>query len=305
MLTGSVLLTGGTGFLGRGILRRQWPAEITVLSRDETKQAVCKERYSNAKYVLGDVTNPDTLDIFMKDIDTVIHAAAIKYIPEAEHNARECVQVNVLGTKNVIEACLRNGVQRAVFISTDKAVQPVNTYGASKMLGERMWQEASLRGTCNFTFTRYGNVIGSTGSVIPLFAQQVAQQGFVTVTDPDMTRFWITIEEAVDLVEEALDAPNGVGIIPYAPSMKIGDIALAMANDIRIIGRRPGEKLYEELIHAHESVNAYECNDRGRMQLYPPIAGMNLSPIHYHSDNPRAWVTREELLEAIQDAATV
>ncbi|GAG09201.1 unnamed protein product, partial [marine sediment metagenome] len=197
-----VLVTGGAGFLGRGILRRvergglDW--EITVYSRDETKQDECRRRYPFARHVLGDVKDADRLRVAMMGHDVVIHAAAMKYIPEAEVNASECVSVNVGGTQAMMRAADAAAVHRVVGISTDKAVQPVNVYGCSKMAMERLFADtAQFEGGPDFVCVRYGNVVGSTGSVIPLFRRQVEELGRVRITNPDMTRFWMSVDEAI------------------------------------------------------------------------------------------------------------
>lgn len=308
-MEGNVLITGGTGYLARGILRRaardSWPARITVLSRDETKQDECRKRYPFAEYVLGDICDYDMVDRVMRGMDTVIHTAAIKYVPDAEFNVAECIRVNVIGLQNVLHWADWYDTDM-VFISTDKAVQPINVYGMTKALGERLVCEQARWSNAKFVFTRYGNVLCSTGSVIPYFKHQLACEGEVTVTNPYMTRFWLTIDEAVDLVLEALAQPSGVGVIPKARAMQIGDIASAIAGDrVRVIGMRPGEKLNEDLIHEQESVRVQDMGSHRYYYINPigtPAGGI---PFSYSSNSPYEWLSCEALLEAIADAETV
>ncbi len=308
-----VLVTGGAGFLGRGLLRRQargdldW--EITVYSRDEQKQDVCRQRYPTAHYVLGDVGS-EQLKIAMAGHDAVVHAAAMKYIPEAEVNASECIRVNVNGTQNVIEAARWAGVERVVGISTDKAVQPVNVYGASKMVMERLFAEASgtIWGGRDLTFTcvRYGNVIGSTGSVIPLFQRQLREGGKVKLTNPKMTRYWMSVEEAIDLIIAAMTAAPGTIVVPEPRAMHIEDVAKAATSDdvpIEIIGVRPGEKEHEQLMHFEESVRSRRHN--GHYELLPPGTSGASAAFTLASHTPDHWMTIEEMRELIGDAATV
>jgi len=310
-----VLVTGGAGFLGRGILRRQargdldW--EITVYSRDETKQELCRRRYPSARYVLGDVQNTERLGVSMTGHDVVIHAAALKYIPEAELNAAECIGVNLNGSESVVRAARWAGVKQVVGISTDKACQPVNVYGATKMVMERLFAESS--GTIwdgkqlAFTCVRYGNVVGSTGSVIPLFQQQLVDLGRVRVTNPAMTRFWLGIDEAIDLVLLALTkAQPGSVVVPLARAMTVLDVARAATLDdveVEVIGQRPGEKEHELLLHYEESVRARKHKDW--FELLPPGAkgGADAFTIASHSPHRRMSVT--EMRWLIADAAEV
>lgn len=265
----NVLITGGTGFLGRGILRRaareNWGANFTIYSRDEFKQDLCKRVYPNANYVLGDVRDADRLETTMLNQDIVIHAAALKYVPEAESNVSECVDINVLGTRAVLNAARRSRrVNTVVGISTDKAVEPLNTYGITKSLMERLFHEAArLFPGKRFNLTRYGNVIGSTGSVVPVFQRQAAENNTLLITDPTMTRFWIGVESAIDLIINALAAESGTTVIPYAKSMRIGDVAKAIAPDarVKVTGLRPGEKRFEKLLSYAESPRAEGVGD--------------------------------------------
>lgn len=257
-----ILITGGSGFLGRGIMR-YWSDNIyTVLSRDEFKQDLAKQKqHPNhmTKWVLGDVLDYDRLAYTMRanDIELVIHAAAIKYIPEAEKNVDEAVRVNVDGSRNVIKAAIAAGVKRVVGISTDKAVQPVNVYGMTKALMERLFIEANEYSPSQtvFTLTRYGNVVGSTGSVIPLFQRQAASMRAITITDPKMTRYWQSAEESVELIKLAAVADAGDIIVPDGRAMDLQQLAATIGGPaclVDVIGARPGEKQHETLIGKHE-----------------------------------------------------
>ncbi len=308
------LITGGAGYLGRGTLRRierdlsNW--EPTIYSRDETKQDECRRRYPFARYILGDVRDVDRLRAVMVGHDIVIHTAAMKYIPEAEVNASECVAVNVGGTQAVMRAAMGAGIKKVVGISTDKAVQPVNIYGCSKMARERLIADpAQFEGGPDFTCVRYGNVEGSTGSVIPLFKRQYDEQGLVRITDPDMTRFWMSVDEAIDLVVLALErAARGAIVIPPARAMKIIDVArAATAEDVKveIIGVRPGEKQHEMLIHYEESVRSLTMDDPFHFQLLPPGVKHAPEPFTLASHTPNIWMGRDEMRTLIADAEAV
>lgn len=315
----NVLITGGAGFLGRGILRRvrrgglDW--RVTVYSRDETKQDECRRRYPEARFVLGDVCDTERLTAAMTGHDVVIHAGAVKYIPEAELNPAECVRVNVQGSRSVIAAALRANVQTVVGISTDKAVRPVNAYGMTKALMERLFAEASYRSGQHgprFQTVRYGNVVGSTGSVIPMFRRQMQEQGFVTVTDPGMTRFWMSMDEAVDAILHA-QGPGcfrGSITIPQPRAMRLGDLAAVIAGEaIKGMGIRPGEKLHEELMHGTEPMRIvrdtaayYEITPRS----FLPDGAFARVPVTLASDDPAGgWVTPDEMRAMIADAEGV
>jgi UDP-N-acetylglucosamine 4,6-dehydratase len=308
------LITGGAGFLGRGILRRiergglDW--EATIYSRDETKQDECQRRYPFARYVLGDVRDADRLRTAMMGHDIVIHAGALKYIPEAEMNAAECVSVNVGGTGAVMRAATEAGIKRVVGISTDKAVQPVNVYGCSKMAMERLFADtAQFQGGPDFVCVRYGNVVGSTGSVIPLFRRQYGELGLVRITNPNMTRFWMSVDEAIDLIVLALERGlPGAIVVPPARAMKIADVARAATVDdvkVEVVGERPGEKLHELLIHYEESVRALTMEAPFHFQLLPP--GVKHAPEAFTlaSHTPNDWMSIEDMREFVADAEEV
>lgn len=319
MLQGNVFITGGAGFLGRAIIKRaheeDWPVKFTVYSRDETKQWELKRRWSNVNCLLGDVSrNLDRLIAAMHGHDTVIHAAAVKYIPEAEHNVFETIEVNIEGSKNVVAAAIAAGVSKVVGISTDKACSPLNLYGLTKGVMERMFAEANRMGRTRFVIVRYGNVVGSTGSVIPVFKQQMDSQGYINVTDPSMTRFWLSPKQAIDQIlwahKEAEEFPGHV-FIAKCPAMYMGDLAKTVWNmnsfadpDIRIIGIRPGEKLHESLFNEQEAPRIAVA-EQGFM-LAPPI-----SPTHrvtlqsYWSKEPASFITEGEMELMINESKAI
>lgn len=308
-LEGNIFITGGAGYLGRGIMRRvrceSWPCRITVYSRDETKQDICRQRYPEHRYILGDVRDRDRLETAMLGHDIVIHAGAIKYVPEAEHNVEETLKVNVDGSRNVIQAARHAGIKQVIGLSTDKATAPVNTYGATKMLMERAFQEQH----CDTIYkcVRYGNVVGSTGSVIPFFQRQRRELGRITVTDPDMTRFWMSVDEAIDCILFALEhgGPGGV-IVPRPRSMRIGALADVIADGVPIeyIGARPGEKTHEELIHYQESVRV-KAHNRDYYELLPIRRGFNGSEPFLLSSLYAEKIDPAEMVIMIEDAVQV
>ena len=310
MLSGPIFVTGGTGFLARGIYRRaaheNWPCTFTAYSRDEEKQFRLRSRWPHIRCILGDVRNAERLELAMAGHETVIHTAAVKYIPEAEFNAAECLAINTGGAQAVISAARKAGVRKVIGISTDKACQPVNVYGCSKMAMERLFAEASTP-EITFTCVRYGNVIGSTGSVIPLFRQQARELGKVTLTDPKMTRFWMSVDEAIDLILLALNNPPSPGaiFIPLVRSMKMGDVVLAAVGEVPvdIIGLRPGEKMHERLLHYEESVRVELFSDHFR--LYPPGHSTGVEPFTLSSQNPHHWMEISSMREFIADAQEV
>ena len=311
----TVLITGGSGFLGRGILsnaeKLEW--DCIVYSRDEYKQDLCRRKYPNARYVLGDVKDYDRLlyTLRLGRVDTVIHTAAIKYIPEAEFNVAECIDVNVQGSEVVLHAALSSGVEYLTMISTDKACAPVNVYGASKMLMERLaceYARLAGNGGLHIGLARYGNVIGSTGSVIPKFIEARDRDGRLQVTNPDMTRYWITIEEAIQLIVQSMfHVGSGSIVIPKPAAMRMGDLASAIASDrvpIDIVGTRPGEKMHEQLLHKQESVRAVDRRDF--YELLPVTGGGPVNgEFELVSSSPDRWLTDEKLLEHIELAARV
>jgi UDP-N-acetylglucosamine 4,6-dehydratase len=266
----SILVTGGTGTFGKEFVKKILKKyknlkKLIIYSRDELKQFELSKIYDEKKYrciryFLGDVRDSDRLNWALKEVDIVVHAAAIKQVPAAEYNPIEAIKTNILGAQNIIEASLKNNVQKVIALSTDKASSPVNLYGATKLCSDKLFVAANnFKGKRNVSYSvvRYGNVLGSRGSVIHNFIQQ-KKYGLIKITDKKMTRFLITIGEGVDLVEWAIkNSFGGEIIVPKIPSIKIIDIAKVIApkTKIKIVGIRAGEKLHEDLISIHESRN--------------------------------------------------
>jgi UDP-N-acetylglucosamine 4,6-dehydratase len=281
----SVLVTGGTGSFGSKfveiLLARHRPGRLVVFSRDELKQSEMRARFADdprLRFFIGDVRDRERLVRAMHGVDTVVHAAALKQIPACEYNPFEAIQTNVMGGKNVIDAAIDCGVKRVIALSTDKAVNPINLYGATKLCMEKLFVDGNAYGYSRGTrlaCVRYGNVVGSRGSVIPLFKAQHAE-GTVTVTDPKMTRFWITLEQGVDLVARCLERMRGGEIfVPKIPSMRVMHLAEAVAPGCRVqfTGIRPGEKLHEVLISEDESRQAVELPDMFVIEPILPVWG--------------------------------
>lgn len=268
-----VLVTGGTGSFGKMfikvMLRDFHPKKLIVFSRDELKQHEMQTSgYDDPalRFFIGDVRDSSRLSRAMHEVDVVVHAAALKQVPACEYNPIEAVMTNVMGARNVIDAALDADVERIIGLSTDKAVNPVNLYGATKLVAEKLFVQAnSYSGDkpTRFACVRYGNVVGSRGSVIPLFKEQ-RNKGKVTVTDPRMTRFWIDLEEGVKFVINCIEKMNGGEVfIPKIPSMNIMDLVKAVAPncEVKFVGIRPGEKLHETLVGEDESWHTIELDD--------------------------------------------
>jgi len=274
----SILVTGGTGSFGRAfigtVLARFKPRRLIVFSRDETKQHemqldIPQSRHPAMRYFIGDVRDVTRLEMAMREVDIVVHAAALKHVPIAEYNPIECIRTNVHGAENVVQASLRTGVAKVIALSTDKAVSPINLYGASKLAADKIFIAANnLSGSIGtrFSVVRYGNVIGSRGSVVQVFRKLLAEGAKeLPVTHEDMTRFWITLEQGVDFVLSSMALMFGGEIfVPKAPSMRIVDLARTMAPGLphRVVGVRPGEKLHEVLITEDDARNTVELPDR-------------------------------------------
>jgi UDP-N-acetylglucosamine 4,6-dehydratase len=320
-LEGNVLITGGSGYFGRAVLRRakreKWPATFTIYSRDETKQWEVKRRYPETRCVLGDIARDfERLVYTMQGHDVVIHAGAVKYIPEAEHNVFETVAVNVEGSRNVALAARAAGVKTVIGISTDKACGPLNVYGMTKGIMERMFSEANRMGDTHFITCRYGNVVGSTGSVVPVFMRQIEEYGELRITDSRMTRFWMSVDQAVDTVlwayDEAKDNP-GVVCIPFCPAMKVVDLARAVWRmkrhgdepEINYTGIRPGEKLHEELFNEQEAVRAIRSDERGYYLVPATEPAHHPTMMSYSSNHPLKWLSAEEVIEFVHDSESV
>ncbi|MFX0195118.1 MAG: UDP-N-acetylglucosamine 4,6-dehydratase (inverting) [Candidatus Hodarchaeota archaeon] len=314
----NILVTGGTGSFGRKftdiVLREHNPKKLIIFSRDELKQHEMRQVYpkSPMRYFIGDVRDRDRLLRAMNGVDIVVHAAALKQVPACEYNPIEAVKTNIFGAQNVIEAAIDCGVKKVMSISTDKAVNPINLYGATKLCAEKLFVQGnsySGEGGTLFSCARYGNVVGSRGSVIPMFKQQ-SKNGKITVTDERMTRFWLTIEQGVRFVIRCIDLMQGGEVfVPKIPSMRIMDLAKAVAPEceIEFIGIRPGEKLHEVLISRDESHYTLELEDMFVIQPVHPWWKLDswsdgkLLPdgFEYTSDNNDGWLTVDELRHMI------
>jgi UDP-N-acetylglucosamine 4,6-dehydratase len=274
----SILITGGTGSFGKAFTRKVLadydPRRIIIYSRDEYKQYVMAQefpadRYPNVRFFIGDVRDCDRLRRALRDVDIVVHAAALKHVPAAEYNPFECIHTNVLGAENVVNASLDVGVEKVIALSTDKAASPINLYGASKLAADKIFIAAnslSQSGGTSFSIVRYGNVLGSRGSVIPFFLR-LKDEGAdsLPITDARMTRFWITLEHGVDFVLSSLSMMrSGEIFVPKIPSMKITDLAEAVCPGIphEHVGIRPGEKLHEAMITNADALSTIELEDR-------------------------------------------
>lgn len=269
----SILITGGTGSFGKAFVKivlNKYPGvkRIVIYSRDEQKQyqmanAYPAKQYPQLRFFIGDVRDLERLKMALKGIDTVVHAAAMKHVHIAEYNPMECVKTNIIGAENLIMACLEADVENVVALSTDKAAAPINLYGATKLVSDKLFISANnIKGKKNIRFSvvRYGNVMGSNGSVIPFFLSK-KESGVLPVTDPNMTRFNIALKDGVDMVLHALDhAWGGELFVPKIPSYKIMDLAEAIGPDCehRIVGIRPGEKVHEEMITVSDSFSTYD-----------------------------------------------
>lgn len=313
-VSGKLLLTGGTGTLGTAIIARSakenWPCEITVFSRDEIKQQKLKREYPHVRLVLGDVADYDALEKAMLGHDSVWHLAAFKHIPAAERDPLACFQSNVIGSLNVAKAAMQTQIKQVIGISTDKACHPVNFYGTTKMQMERIFQDYAKHEIVKFNLTRYGNVLGSTGSVIVDWRRKLKEQGYVNATSPDMTRFWLTVEEAVDLILASIDEPNATVLIPKLKGLsmvKMEEYVLPLTAHITHEGLRPGEKRDEELLSREEAPYAYEFADlySAYYRLYPVWSAIDTRhpigsdmALGYQSNNCQQ-LTKQELLGMI------
>lgn len=303
MKDNSILITGGSGSFGQAFTRRilgLGVKRVAVYSRGEQLQEDMRRKFPDdrLRFFIGDVRDRDRLEMAMHGIDTVVHAAAMKIVPTAEYNPFECVLTNIHGAENVCRAAIASGVSRVVGLSTDKAVGPLNLYGATKLAAEKIFVAANnmAAGRCSFSVCRYGNVVGSRGSVVPFFRSIIKDnKGTFPITDPRMTRFWMTLDQAVDLVLSSLDMMHGREIfIPKLPSMRVVDLAAAMAPDyaMDIVGIRPGEKLHEVLMTEDEARLAMEAHDRFIVNGGPSNIKHDL---HYSSDKNGKFLTVEQL----------
>lgn len=297
------------------------PHKLIVFSRDELKQyemaqAFPDTAYPCMRYFIGDVRDADRLEMAMRDVDIVIHAAALKHVPAAEYNPFECIRTNVHGAENIVMAAIRSGVRKVVALSTDKAANPANLYGASKLASDKIFVAANNLSTGHprFSVVRYGNVMGSRGSVVPFFRRLVKEGAdSLPITDPRMTRFWITIEQGVNFVLSSLEMMQGGEIfVPKIPSTKITDLANVMAPGMlhKVVGIRPGEKLHEVMITEDDARGTLELSDRYLIQpwfnswdstLYL-AAGAQLvtDGFRYSSDTNPAWLNDSEIAQMLE-----
>jgi UDP-N-acetylglucosamine 4,6-dehydratase/5-epimerase len=318
-----VLITGGTGSFGKKfcqtVLERYTPSKVIVFSRDELKQHDMQfdpafRDHPAMRYFIGDVRDVDRLEMAFRDVDYVVHAAALKHVSAAEYNPFECIRTNVHGAENVVTAAIRTNVKAVLALSTDKAVSPINLYGASKLASDKIFVAArNLVGSRDLRFgvVRYGNVVGSRGSVVPLF-QRLIDQGIekMPITDARMTRFWITLQHGVDFVLSSMDEMRGGEIfIPKIPSMKIIDLADAMSPGIEteVIGIRPGEKLHEAMITEDDARTTLEFDDR--FVVLPEVPKESSynggKPVpedfRYASDNNAEWLNHDQVAALLTD----
>ncbi|MFY0406859.1 UDP-N-acetylglucosamine 4,6-dehydratase (inverting) [Solicola sp. PLA-1-18] len=322
VLEGSdILVTGGTGSFGKAFIRNALdhldPRRIIVFSRDELKQYEARQLFGDdprLRWFIGDIRDRDRLHRALHNVDYVVHAAALKQVDTAEYNPFEFVRTNVDGSQNVIEACIDSGVKKVVALSTDKASSPINLYGATKLVADKLFVSANHYAAAyesRFSVVRYGNVMGSRGSVIPFFRRLAAEGKSLPITDKRMTRFWITLPQAVEFVVDSFDLMQGGELyVPRIPSTKVTDLARAVSEGepaMHEIGLRPGEKLHEEMISAEEGRRAVLQGDRYVLQ--PTIATWGYTapegatPVpegfHYSSDHNDLWFSLEELRDLL------
>jgi len=320
----TILVTGGTGSFGqkfvKKVLDQYTPKKVIVFSRDELKQFEMAQQFPDEKrlrFFLGDVRDETRLKRAFDGVDIVIHAAALKQVPSSEYNPIECIKTNVHGAENIINAAIDCGIQKVVALSTDKAVNPINLYGATKLCSDKLFVAAnnySMTKSTRFSVVRYGNVIGSRGSVIPFFMER-KKTGVIPITDERMTRFWITLEQGVEFVINCLQFMQGGEVfISKIPSMRITDLVNAVAPECQteIVGIRPGEKLHEIMVPQDEGRNTLEFKDFFLIKPGASWGGISYdSPynkeigqpvdhnFYYASDNNKHWMTVEELKQCI------
>lgn len=324
-----ILVTGGTGSFGQAftqhVLDQCQPNRLIIFSRDETKQFEMAERFrhhpksGNLRFFIGDVRDIDRLEMAMRDVTYVVHAAAMKQVPTAEYNPFECIRTNVHGAENVVLAAIRTNVKKIVALSTDKAANPINLYGASKLASDKIFIAAnhlSGHGGPRFAVVRYGNVVGSRGSVVPYFNRLIEQGAKeLPITDERMTRFWITLEQGVAFVLSSLEIMRGGEIfVPKIPSMRIPDLAKTIAPNLShtVVGIRPGEKLHEVMITTDDARNTVELPDRYIIEPALPFwetardrhaAAKMVDPeFSYASNNNTEWLSSDELAAILKKA---
>jgi UDP-N-acetylglucosamine 4,6-dehydratase len=323
----SILITGGTGSFGtelvKALLRDHDLAKIIVYSRDEYKQAMMAQAMPNdrLRFFIGDVRDLARLTMAMREVDLVVHAAAMKHVPIAEYNPMECVKTNIMGAENVVQAAIRNRVPRVIALSTDKACNPINLYGASKLASDKIFIASNnLSGNTGtrFAVVRYGNVVGSRGSVVPFFRELIAKGvDHLPITDPRMTRFWITLDKGVDFVlSSAAMMQGGELFVPKIKSMSIVDLASAMAPGYphKVVGIRPGEKLHEVMITEDDARFTIELEDRYVVQPalawwsykgYGDIGKPVVENFRYASDSNTDWLDADALKTMLDNSASI
>ena len=326
----TILLTGGTGSFGQKfteiVLKKHRPKSIRIFSRGEFLQWQMAKKFNDPRlrFLIGDVREKDRVYRAMNGVDVVVHAAALKQIPAIEYNPLEAIQTNIMGTANMVDAAIDNNVAKAMLISSDKAVSPVNLYGATKLCAEKLFIQGNSyasRAKTKFACVRYGNVMGSRRSVIPLFLEQ-KKKGVLTITDKRMTRFWITLDQGVNLVIDSIGKMEGGEIyIPKIPSMKIIDLAQAVMPNtrVKITGIRPGEKIHETLLSSEEARRSKEFNKHFVVEPEFPLwkkenrrkrtnlsdgfkYSTNLSSdFRYSSDTNKEWFSKEQIRKILKD----
>ncbi len=318
----AVLVTGGTGSFGKRFvataLERLKLKRLVVFSRDELKQYEMQQSLDapNVRYFLGDVRDPDRLHRAFEGIDVIVHAAALKQVPACEYNPFEAIKTNVIGAENIVNAAIDHGIKRVIALSTDKAANPINVYGATKLCSDKLFVAgnvyAGARDT-RFAVVRYGNVVGSRGSVIPFFLAR-RKTGTIPITDPRMTRFWITLQQGVDFVIDCLERMTGGELfVPKIPSMNIMDLAAAIAPNCKheIVGIRPGEKLHEVMVPEDDARTTVELEDR--YVILPAFDWSWLDPyknhkrcadnFRYSSETNDRWLSRAQLVDMLEHVA--
>ncbi len=316
-----VLITGGTGSFGKKcveiILKKYTPRKVIVFSRDELKQFEMAQQFSEKnypiRYFIGDVRDKERLNRAFQGVDYIIHAAAMKQVPASEYNPTEAIKTNINGAQNIINVAADRGVKKVIALSTDKAVSPINLYGATKLCSDKLFIAANAfvaHENCEFSIVRYGNVVGSRGSVIPFFKKKKSE-GILPITHPEMTRFWITLEQGVNFVLKCLDQmKGGETFIPKIPSMSIMALAKYIGPECKtkIIGIRQGEKLHESLISSDDARNTYEYSDYYLIKPEDPFFkgrfdnnGGTLVPegFSYTSNTNKEWVTEEQIQKMV------
>ncbi|QEA29074.1 UDP-N-acetylglucosamine 4,6-dehydratase (inverting) [Microbacterium sp. PI-1] len=316
----SILVTGGTGSFGKAFIRyaldNLGPRRIVIYSRDELKQYEARQMFADdprLRWFIGDIRDQDRLRRAMHEVDYVVHAAALKQVDTAEYNPFEYVKTNIVGSQNVVEASIDAGVKKVVALSTDKASSPLNLYGATKLAADKLFQSANHYAASyvtRFSVVRYGNVMGSRGSVVPFFRKLAAEGKPLPITDSRMTRFWITLPQAVEFVVDSFDQMQGGELyVPRIPSMKITDLveAIAPGAETYEIGIRPGEKLHEEMISLDDARRTLRLGDR--FVVLPTIANWGFNPpqgedlpdgFAYQSDSNDLWLDAQGIREILE-----